>query len=323
VAPPLDSLSGAALAAWTPVRVRERTGEIDWALIDEPFTEPFFEQAADRAMRHPFNLAFARRTPLAALHALHAQAPAIEPAGFIFHMSRCGSTLIAQMLARLPATIVLSEPQPFDALLRLRERGADDAVAIGRMRAMLGALATRRRGEHRVFVKFQAWHVLELPFIVRAFPDVPWIFVFREPRAVLRSQARNPGAEVMAGILHRSDMESDHSVRDHAPGLEYTARVVAEFCKAALRYAPLGRSAFVDYATLPDAVSSVVTSFFGVPLASTDVERMREAALRDTKADVVASRVPVLHGGDDGVIERLAATWLDAPYAALRHAALR
>ena len=242
----LDSLSAAALAAWTPVRVRE-TGEIDWALIDEPFTEPFFEQTADRAMRHPFNLAFARRTPLAVLDELHARAPSLAPAGFVFHMSRCGSTLIAQMLSRLSATIVLSEPQPLDALAKLHGRGFGEAVLIRWLRAMLSAIAASDRGERRVFVKFHAWHVRELPFIARAFPGVPWIFVFREPRAVLRSQARNPGAEVMR-------------FADGA-GLEYTARVLAEFCNAALCYAGLGRSAFVEYATLPDAVTTDVVRF--------------------------------------------------------------
>ncbi|MDP9105026.1 MAG: hypothetical protein M3N49_03745 [Candidatus Eremiobacteraeota bacterium] len=306
---PLDRLSAAALAGWTPVRVRETTGEIDWALINEPFTEPFFEQTADRAMRHPFNLAFSRRTPLAALEGVRSQVPEVAPAGFVFHMSRCGSTLIAQMLSRLSATIVLSEPQPLDAIAKLHERGFDEAVLIRWLRAMLSAIAVSDRGERRVFVKFHAWHVRELPFIARAFPGVPWIFVFREPRAVLRSQARNPGAEAMR-------------FADGA-GLEYTARVLAEFCNAALCYAGLGRSAFVDYATLPDAVTTDVVRFFDVPVDAVDVERMREAALVDTKANVVSSPARTPGDADDTLIERLAATWLDASYAALREAALR
>src|SRR5438270_314368 len=132
---PLDPLAVAALRAWTPVRVGVKTGEIDWALVDAPFADHFFETTAERAMQHPFNLAFGRRTPLAALDALHAKAPGVAPAGFVFHMSRCGSTLIAQMLARLSATTVLSEPQPLDALLRLRGR-VDDDTLIGWLRAM-------------------------------------------------------------------------------------------------------------------------------------------------------------------------------------------
>ena len=168
---------------------------VDWAIVDGPFREPFFEQTADRAMQHPFNQVFTRSTPLRALEALHAQEPGIAPTGFVFHMSRCGSTLIAQMLAQLSATIVLSEAQPLDALLRLRQQGVDEEALIGWLRAMVSALGRPRFGEQRLFVKFHAWHVLELPLIARAFPGVPWVFVFREPRAVLRSHARIAGAE--------------------------------------------------------------------------------------------------------------------------------
>lgn len=314
----LDSLGTAALAAWTPVRVRAKTREIDWALLDEPFVEPFFEQTADRAMQHPFNLAFARRTPLAVLDRC-ADVPGIAPTGFVFHMSRCGSTLIAQMLVRLSQTIVLSEPQPIDALLRLRGRGIDDDTLIAWLRAMIGALARPRRGEQRLFVKFYAWHVLELPFIARAYPDVPWIFVFREPRAVLGSQARNPGAEVVNGTIDPSYLGIDHAAVYEIAPAEYAARVLAALCEAALQHAVPGRSAFVDYATLPESVLSELLGFFGVGANDADIGRMRTVTQREAKD---AETTPFLGRARErdasGDIDRLAARWLDAPFAALR-----
>jgi hypothetical protein len=36
------------------------------------------------------------------------------PDGFVFHMSRCGSTLVAQMLAVVPDHVVVSEAEPLD-----------------------------------------------------------------------------------------------------------------------------------------------------------------------------------------------------------------
>jgi hypothetical protein len=319
---PLDPLAAAALRAWTPVRVGLNAGEIDWALVDAPFTDPFFETSAERAMGHPFNLAFGFRTPLAVLDALHAQAPGVAPAGFVFHMSRCGSTLIAQMLARLSATIVLSEPQPLDALLRLRGR-VDDDTLLGWLRAMVSALAQPRNGERRLFVKWHAWHVLELPFIARAFPGVPWVFVFREPRAVLRSQARSRGAETILGTIDPAYLGLGYETGYAMPPGEYGARAVAAFCDAALRYAGTGRSAFVEYAALPDAVFSRLLGFFGVRAGAADAERMRDVTALDTK-DVGDGRPPrAEHADPSGEIERLAAALLDAPYAALRARALR
>jgi len=314
---PLDPLSAATLAAWTPVRVRTATGEIDWALVDAPFTAPFFEQTAGHAMAHPFNLAFARRTPLAALDGLRAYAPGLAPTGFVFHMSRCGSTLIAQMLARLSATIVLSEPQPIDALLRMRGRGVDDETVIGWLRGMLSALAQPRAGERRLFVKFHAWHVLELPFIARAFPDVPWVFVFREPRAVLRSQTRSPGAEVVVGALDPAYLGLDAGTARSVPEAEYAARSVAAFCGAALRYAGLGRSGFVDYARLPESVFTEVCDFFDVRPGVADAERMRDVARLDSKSAGSAFRAAE-ERAVPREIDRLATEFLDAPHAALR-----
>lgn len=325
----MGALNAASLAAWTPVRLYAGADEpvAEWALIGEPFADPFFEQTADRAMRHPFNEVFARRTSMSELAAAHAADPGPAPSGLVFHMSRCGSTLVAQMLAGLRAAVVLSEPQPLDALLRLRrpmtERGEEEKLA-GWLRALVGALGRPHAGERHVFVKFHAWHVLELPFIARAFPGVPWAFVFREPRAVLRSQAKSVGAELVAGTIDPAYLGLGPARAHALPPDEYGARVLAAFCEAALRNAHGGRARLVDYAELPEAVPARLLDFFGVPPADADLARMRAAAELDTKRAGAAFRPePNLANQAGGTIERLAAAWLDEKYAALRALAAR
>ena len=59
--------------------------------------DPFFQDTLARAFRSPFNLALRRRTPIEALPR------GLGPSGFIFHLSRRGSTLCAQALARDPS----------------------------------------------------------------------------------------------------------------------------------------------------------------------------------------------------------------------------
>jgi hypothetical protein len=316
----LDSVDPATLHDWTPVHVSALTGEIDWALVDAPFAEPFFEQTVDRAMRHPFNLAFSRRTPLVTLDALAEGVPELAPAGFIFHMSRCGSTLIAQMLAQLSSATVLSEPQPLDALLQFRGR-VDDATLCRWLRGMASALARPHTGGCRLFVKFHAWHVLELPLIRRAFPAVPWIFVFREPRAVLRSHERMPGAEVTAGMIGSPGRGMGTATADAVPAEEHAARVLAAFCGAALADRDSKVCAFAEYAGLPDTVFSELLPFFGVAPTAEERTRMRAAARRDTKpaSTLSAPRPGVAWSG----IEQAAVRWLDGPYAALRAASTR
>jgi hypothetical protein len=320
----LDTLEAATLAGWTPVHVRlgGAAPAVDWALIEGPFSEPFFEQTAQRAMQHPFNQVFGRTTPLSALEALRRSAQGLAPAGFIFHMSRCGSTLISQMLAQLPATIVLSEAQPLDALLSLRRRapGLDEETLVSLLRDMISALGRPRAGEERLFVKFRAWHILELPLILRAFPGVPWAFVFREPRAVLRSQESNPGTEVIAGTIDPAYLDLDAALAYQlAPGV-YSARVIAALCDAALRAAAFPCASFIDYDTLPEGALALAT-FFGIRPAAGDVERMRAVARNDAKEPgrLYAARASGEQASPQ--IERCAAEWLDERYAALKRAA--
>jgi hypothetical protein len=318
----LGPLAHGDLRDWTPAHVTARgEPQIEWAVLADPFTEPFFEHTAERAMLRPFNALFARRTPLAALDELPADPSDLVPAGFVFHMSRSGSTLIAQMLAQLSSAIVLSEAQPLDALIRLHRRApeAQRETLVRRLRAMVRALGRARRGERHLFVKFHAWHVLELPLIAQAFPQVPWAFAFREPRAVLRSQARQPGAEFVATTIDPAYLGIRSVAELAAP--DYGARVLAAFCEAALRHASSGRCAFVGYDELPDAVPERIASFFGVTPSAADAQRMREAARRDAKAPARAFRAAA--PAPDAGIEQLAARWLDAPYAALRAAAMR
>jgi hypothetical protein len=86
---------------WMPIRVysRDSSDLVDWCFMnDERFTHPFFTDTIRTRMREPFNLIFRHQTPIETLREIVGE-DVIAPTGFIFHMSRCGSTLVAQMLA--------------------------------------------------------------------------------------------------------------------------------------------------------------------------------------------------------------------------------
>lgn len=296
----------AAFDGWTPVRVGGAEGEpfVEWARLGgRRYTEPFFEQTLEAAMREPFNTAFRRRTSLDAL--LDAvPGDAALPAGFVFHMSHCGSTLVAQMLAALDDHVVLSEPSPLDAIVRLRQRvpGLPDDLHARLLRAMLAALA---RGP-RTFVKWHMSHVLEMPLIARAFPGVPWIFLYREPLEVLVAQTRGYGYELYAGAAGGASME------------EHAATVLAAVCHAALRHASPD-AAYVAYRELPDALFTRVLPHFGVPCDEEHAARMRAVAARNAK-DPQRSFVHDAQEKKDAAsahLRALAATYLEAPYRAL------
>jgi hypothetical protein len=293
---------------------------VDWALVDGRFTDPFFGQTIDRAMAHPFNEVFACRTGLHALREVHAAAPGLAPAGFIFHLSRCGSTLVAQMLAAREAARVLSEPQPVDAVIR--RSVAPGASGDGRLLCeMVSVLGRPSPGEREYYIKFAAWHVLALPVIRAAFPDVPRVFIFREPRAILASQERIRGAELIPGDVDSAyaGLTAEEAVRMETD--EYGARMLLAIARAALHDAESERTLFVDYDELPDAVEARVLPFFGVDVDDADRDRMRRTSLRDTKADVVSAAPRAGAASSNARIDALAARFLDEAYAALKRAA--
>src|SRR6185437_2103705 len=155
---PLSDHGPAPGKGWVPLDAGWRAGEfcVDWChLGDAPLREPFFDDTLAKCLALPFNQLFRPRTAIAALGDWARSEPGLAPSGFIFHMSRCGSTLVAQMLAALARSVVLAEAGPIDAVLRAadgREAPDDDRRALW-LRWMVSALGQRRRGdEDRLFI---------------------------------------------------------------------------------------------------------------------------------------------------------------------------
>jgi hypothetical protein len=264
-----------------PWRIRwEAEGPVvDWCYAgDTRFEEPFFEQTIRRVLRDPAKRAACVQTPLATLEEVARQFPGLAPSGFIFHMSRCGSTLAARLLGTLPGCAIVSEAPPIDALLRANERDPriGDEQRASWLRSIVSVLGGRRRGDERTcVVKLDAWHTLQLPLIERAFPDVPWVFLYREPLEVLFSHQAQPSL-MMSGFLEPGLLGLEPAAAVCLPREEYHARVLARVCEAALEYG--ARGAFVDYRELPGAVWEWIAASFGIEVSEAERGAMREAA---------------------------------------------
>ena len=255
---------------------------IEWCYLgDRPFTEPFFEDTIRRALRHTDNLT-RDVTPIDALRTWHDVQPGLAPTGFIFHMSRCGSTLVAQMLASLPQHIVISEAPPLDAILSLSQE-IDDEQRIAWLRWMVSALGQPRRGgESRYFIKFDSWHVLHLPLIMRAFPEVPWIFLERSRAEVIASHKREPGMQ-MVPQLRPAEWFGIDSAFVRAGSEEYYDRVLSCMCDAAHAAMKTYGGRVIDYRYLPAAVWSILPAYWGFALTEEERATMMHVARFNAK----------------------------------------
>ncbi|MFP5260735.1 MAG: sulfotransferase family protein [Blastocatellia bacterium] len=277
------------LDGWTPVRLywEQSSAMVDWCYSGERrFTDPFFDQTIERCMRHPFSVLFRHRTPMDALGRYYEERPGLAPTGFIFHLSRCGSTLISQMLAALPRNVVISEAPPVDAVLRANQGGRDvtDATRADWLRWMISALGQPRSGEEKhLFIKFDSWSLLSMRIIRQAFPDVPWVFAYRDPVEVLVSQIMRRGGHMVPGVLEPELLGMDYSSILQMRPAEYCARVLAQVCAAALEHRDGGEPMFINYRQLPEVVWSSLLDFFRVDHTAADIDRMRRVSQFNAK----------------------------------------
>ena len=267
---------------WLPIQLSRAMDRffVDWAYFgNRRLAESFFEDSIRRALRLPFNRMFRFRTPLSELVRWSERLSDLRPSGFIFHMSRCGSTLVAQMLAASVKNVVVSEAAPIDGAVQLAralpDMPEDERVAL--LRSMVAAFGQRRSGEEtRYFVKLDAWHAMALPLFRKAFPDVPWVFLYRDPVEVMVSQTRETGTQMIPGIIPPSLYGLD--APDNFAGQDYRARVLARICEAALHEGASGGGLFVDYRELPDALCTSILPHFGVEFSPAECEFALEAA---------------------------------------------
>lgn len=258
-------------------------------LGDVSFAEPFFQQTVDRVRAEQPQRA-ERFTEFDALLQLEKVVESVEPTGFIFHSSRCGSTLLANVCRSLDDSIVLSEANPIDKLLARFITDANDPVKESLysvfLRATVNALAQRRAGnasrtgnEGRLFIKFSVCGVSQLKRIRRIWPRVPWVFLYRDPVETIVSNMKT----VPAWLI-----DEDHRVLAHITGVsteaiaemsleERCARSIGSFFATAHSLAN-GNSMLLNYNQLSVPALIGILNFFKIDASSAELERINSGS---------------------------------------------
>jgi hypothetical protein len=271
---------------WLPIHVLAERGEVcvDWAWFgDKALTEPFYEDSIRAAMRRPLNRLARHRTRLIDLEACAAALPVQKPDGFIFHMSRCGSTLAAQMLASDSAHVVISEASPLDVVLRLPHMTQlPEELHVRLIRAMAGVLGHRRTAAHgKLFIKLDSWHTLAMPLFAQAFPGVPWVFMYREPVEVLASQVLERGMQTVPECMPPQIYGLGDE--DTMPSEDYCARLLAKTCEGVIAPCGQGGGILVNYKEMPGALATRILPHFGIEASPAQRAAIAEATRFDAK----------------------------------------
>lgn len=284
------------LRGWMPVDAVVVDGRPGLAWMDMSgvsLAEPFFQQTVDKLKAEDPN----RQelfTEFDTLVQLEKQFDSISPSGFIFHSSRCGSTLLANACRAIDGAIVLSEPPAVDKLIARfitdvdQNRTKETLYSIF-LRAVVSALGQKMTGaEHHLFLKFTCCSVSQIERIRRIWPNVPWVFLYRDPVETIVSNMQNlptwlqdEDHRVLASITGTSPEE----VAGMTPE-ELCARSIGSFFATAYEAHRVAndRALLLNYNQLTLTEIANVLEFFGVKPAATEMETIARQTQKYSKA---------------------------------------
>ena len=198
-------------------------------------------------------------------------AECLIPSGFILHAGRCGSTLLAKVLARSPEHLVFGEGGPHNHIWPVIKTSPDRAPDLFR-NLILHTGRPRLRSYRAHLVKFTSFNITRLETIQAAFPDVPVLFLFRHPAEMLASWRRgNPGwmgVDTGIGTVWRTP-----------------ERAISDFFQHALRAGD--RLRLLDYADLSPRMLPAVLDAFHLDPPAADRDLMQAEFAWDAKSNRV------------------------------------
>ena len=279
-------------AGWLPIRlfVKDETVWVDWCYRgDASLRAPFFQDDAQRLVSLPFNMAFRRYSPIAELVTWARRSAGklrVAPLkAFVAHVSRCGSTLVSQMLAHQMTHVVMSEPPMLDVLINIRYRlpQVSREQQIEWLRALVYALGQTPQQERHLVIKLDAWHIIEHELLTAAFANVPWIFLYRDPVEVAASQLSQRASYMVPGMVSAISRLVDAQASVHVPAERHIAAVLGKFFAAGARVCEEGGALAVNYRSLPTALWTTLGDALGVAGDAASVASLQTEAGRNAK----------------------------------------
>jgi len=189
---------------------------------------------------------------------------AVPPTGAIFHQSRCGSTLVSNVIAAFKPehTRVWAEaPAPMLALMACDNVANCDTEAHDKLIQDVFYMMGRTPGPilpQYVFYKFQSTASLYIEAFQRAMPRVKWIFAYRDPVEILMShfknfQTGNPvGKDFTPKCMRNFGKSNQHAMlEDIVDRKQMMVKDLNQYEYCAAHLASLGESVFRQHAKAP------------------------------------------------------------------------
>lgn len=222
----------------------------------------------------------------------------IKPAAFIFHLSRCGSTVLSEMFRPLHKYQVVAESEAIGNMFQTFNCSPEKQVIA--LRNMIGLFQhSLCPNDEEMIFKLSSWNAVTINIFQMAFPDTPCLFLYREPSEVMISMLRKPPAWLNREMIeiklkeHKSvgkgssqhdfytEMLARVNYEDALSNTELYARLLGDICQCIVN-APQSVLS-MNYTSLPESMPDIIAPYFGIEIENTELNRIMQASKRDTK----------------------------------------
>ncbi len=270
-------------ANWFPCEYQVKDQTIRWCLLPEKMVHrPFFDDAVSVVNRR--NLVNSVLQPKTSLHDLvNSSLPITQrnPNGFIFHLSRCGSTLISNAFAASGDCGVISESSVLREIL-LDDR-LDTDIQINALQKLI-TLQSRCYGEEgHLVIKLNAWDIKFFSLIKKAYPEVPVTFIIREPETILLSHNRSSGIHMVPNNSRVSALFSGVTETDlHRYRISVLEILMGQMLDA-LKQSHDSKVMVIDYSQITSDKIKQLATHFNMPMNDEQLESVRQDMKRYSK----------------------------------------
>ena len=226
----------------------------------------------------------------------------LEP-NFIFHESRCGSTLLANSIqySNPDKNRVYTEAGPPLSALRIcgenyEHCSTNVASTIFRDVIYLMGRVPSHSSESRLFFKMQAASAISIDIVQKTFPKAPWVFIYRDPVEVMVSHLNIPHMERAKCLQSRRHPphriktyldENNLSMKDMSQE-EFCAMYLSSICQSILDIIQSSGSIttgkVLNYENVLGNFIELLPRHFQLILSSDEIRRMEFASTIYSKA---------------------------------------
>jgi hypothetical protein len=179
------------------------------------------------------------------------------PVTFIFHVSRCGSTLLSQLISLNQNYTVLSEVPFFDEILRLSYKiPVGEELKRKLLQAAIKLIGRNRRGkEEHLFIKTDSWHISFYKTMRQLYPASAFILLYRSPDEVVASHQKLRGMQAVPGLIEPEIFGLSHDDLNELSLDAYTAKVLEKYMLTFEELSHEPKTLLIDYQ--PEVMRSI------------------------------------------------------------------